>query len=78
MVDAIVRLVRDPKDRDIVGGDGIVKVLMKKLAPGIQDKIAAQQVHKMQMQDAPPAADSPNALRRPMREGTEVSAGRRG
>jgi len=78
VVDTIVRLVRDPKDRDIVGGDGIVKVLMKKLAPGIQDKIAAQQVHKMQMQDAPPAADSPNALRRPMREGTEVSAGRRG
>jgi NAD(P)-dependent dehydrogenase (short-subunit alcohol dehydrogenase family) len=56
VVDTIVRLAVDPKDRDI----------------------AAKQVHKMQMEDAPPAADSPNALRRPMREGTEVSAGRRG
>lgn len=78
VVDTIVRLAIDPKDRDIVGGDGIVKVLMKKLAPGMQDRIAARQVHEMQMEDAPPAADSPNALRRPMPEGTEVSAGRRG
>lgn len=77
VVETIVRLARDPKDREIVGGDGIVKVLMKKVMPGTQDKIAARSVHKMQMQTAPPAPDSPKALRRPIPEGTGVTAGRR-
>ena len=54
-------------------------MVLVRLAVDPKDRdIAAKQVHKMQMEDAPPAADSPNALRRPMREGTEVSAGRRG
>jgi len=78
VVETIVRLLRDPHDREIVGADGVVKVLMKKLAPGMQDKIAAKHVHKMQMEKAPPAPDSSNALRNPMPAGTEVSAGRRG
>jgi NAD(P)-dependent dehydrogenase (short-subunit alcohol dehydrogenase family) len=78
VVETIVRLVGDPQDREIVGADGVVKVLMKKLAPGMQDKIAARHVHKMQMEKAPSAPDSPNSLRTPMPAGTEVSAGRRG
>jgi hypothetical protein len=54
----------------------LVKILMKKLAPGTQEKIAARSMHKTQMEKAPPAADSPGAVRAPMREGTGVSAGR--
>lgn len=76
VVETIVRLVHDPEDKEIVGGDGIVKILMKKLAPAGQERMAAKQMHKMQMDKAPPAGDSPGAVRAPMCEGTEVSAGR--
>ena len=78
VVATIVRLALDPKDREIVGADGIVKILMKKIAPQVQDKLGANVMHKTQMEKAPPAADSPNALRQPMQKGTGVSAGRRG
>jgi len=44
---------------------------------GLQERIAAKPAHKMPVEESPAAADSPNALRAPMREGTEVSAGRR-
>jgi short-subunit dehydrogenase len=77
VVQTIVRLARNPKDRDIVGADGIVKVLMKKLAPQVEEKIAAKVLHKTQMENVPRAPDSPNALRAPIPEGTGVSAGRR-
>jgi short-subunit dehydrogenase len=78
VVETIVRLAVNPEDKEIVGGDGIVKILMKKLAPAMQEKMGAKVMHKTQMEDAPPAADSPNALRQPMQKGTGVSAGRRG
>jgi NAD(P)-dependent dehydrogenase (short-subunit alcohol dehydrogenase family) len=77
VVETIVRLARDPKDKEIVGADGLVKILMKKLMPGVQEKAAATIMHRTQMEKAPPAADSPNALRAPIPSGTEVSAGRR-
>jgi short-subunit dehydrogenase len=77
VVEAIVRLAQDPKDREIVGADGIVKVLMKSLMPGVAEKIAAKQMHRTQMEQAPPGHDSPGAVRSPMPGGTNVSAGRR-
>jgi NAD(P)-dependent dehydrogenase (short-subunit alcohol dehydrogenase family) len=77
VVETIVRLARDPQDREVVGADGIVKILMKKLAPQVADKMEAKVMHRTQMEKAPPAPDSPNALRAPMRAGTEVRAGRR-
>jgi short-subunit dehydrogenase len=76
VVDAIVRLVHDPRDEEIVGGDGLAKVLMKKLVPEAQERAHARQMHETQMEKAPPAVDSPNALRAPTRTGTEVRAGR--
>lgn len=76
VVETIVRLARDPQDKEIVGGDGIVKILMKKVAPALSEKMGAKQMHKTQMEDPPPAGDSPGAVRAPMREGTEVSGGR--
>jgi short-subunit dehydrogenase len=76
VVETLVRLAKDPQDKEIVGGDGIVKVLMKKVAPALSEKMGTKQMHKTLIEDSPPAPDSPGAVRRPMREGTEVSAGR--
>ncbi|HYD50123.1 MAG TPA: SDR family oxidoreductase [Terriglobales bacterium] len=76
VVDAIVRIAANPKDKEIVGADGIVKVLLKNLAPGIAERAAAKQMHMTQMMKAPIAPDSPGAVRSPTPSGTEVSAGR--
>jgi NAD(P)-dependent dehydrogenase (short-subunit alcohol dehydrogenase family) len=77
VVETIVRLACDPEDKEIVGGDGVVKILMKTLAPKVEEKIASKQMHKTQYEKAPPAGDSPGAVRSPMAKGTGVSAGRR-
>jgi short-subunit dehydrogenase len=77
VVEALVRLARDPKDQEIVGADGVVKVLLKKVAPGVAEKLAARVMHRTQMEKPPPAADTPGSVRAPMATGTEVSVGRR-
>lgn len=77
VVETLVRLAYDPKDSEIVGADGTVKLVMKRLAPGLSKKMAAKQVHRSQIEKAPPGPDKPGAVRRPMAEGTEVSGGRR-
>ena len=76
VVEALYRLVLDPKDREIVGGDGIVKILMKSIAPGIQEKKAARRTRAQQMVQQPPAPETSGAVFTPMPEGTGVSAGR--
>ena len=76
VVDTLVRLARDPRDKEIVGADGIVKVLLKKLMPGVEEKVAAKMMDRT-IKDAPPAPESPNALHHPIEAGTGVSAGRR-
>lgn len=77
VVDTLVRLAADPKDKEIVGADGVIKILLKNLAPALEEKIAARIMHKSQMEQAPPASDSPGAVHQPMAEGRDVSAGRR-
>jgi len=78
VVETIVRLAANPKDSDIVGGDGHVKILMKNLMPGIAEKMAGKMMEKTQMDDdVPPAQDTAGAVREPTREGTEIDAGRR-
>lgn len=76
VVDALVKLVKRPKDRKVVGADGIVKILMKNLMPGIAENLAARAVQKQQIDDAPPDVDSPGAVRTPMAKGTSLSGGR--
>jgi short-subunit dehydrogenase len=76
VVDAIVRLACNPKDKEIVGSDGIVKILMQSIVPSVTERIAAQMMHRQQMEEAPPARESHGAVCAPMAEGTEVSAGR--
>jgi short-subunit dehydrogenase len=78
VVDAIVRIARDPEDEEIVGADGIAKLALANVLPAVSERLGARQMHKTQMEQPPPAGDSPGAVRAPMREGTEVSAGRRG
>jgi short-subunit dehydrogenase len=77
VVQAIIELIRDPKPQRIVGGDGVVKVLVKKLAPSLAEKVAGEMMHSTQMKKGPPAPDSPGAVRGPMAAGVGVSAGRR-
>jgi hypothetical protein len=77
VVETLMRLATDPKDREIVGADGIVKILLKQVAPGLSESLTARQMHKTQFEEAPPAPETPGAVRAPIPEGTEVSAGRR-
>jgi short-subunit dehydrogenase len=77
VVDAIVRIARDPQDKKIVGADGAVKLVMANVLPAVSEKVHSKQLHKTQMEKPPPSEDSPGAVRAPMREGTGVSAGRR-
>jgi len=77
VVDALVGLALDPEDEKIVGSDGIVKVLLKKLLPSAAEKMGAKQMHRTQMEKAPPGPDTEGAVIRPIPAGTEVSAGRR-
>ncbi len=76
VVETLVRLVENPKDKEIVGADGVIKLLLKNLVPPLEEKLAARQIHRTQMEKAPPAPDSPGAVRRPIREGRDVSGGR--
>ena len=77
VVETLVRLVTRPDDKEIVGADGVIKILLKNLVPGLEEKIAAKQIHRTQMENGPPAADSAGAVRAPIPEGRDVSAGRR-
>jgi short-subunit dehydrogenase len=77
VVEAIVRLARDPEDKEVVGADGVVKLALAKVLPKVSEKLGAKQMHKTQMEKPPAAGDTPGAVRAPMREGAGVSAGRR-
>jgi short-subunit dehydrogenase len=76
VVETLYRLVLDPKDREIVGRDGIVKILMESIAPKMHERKAARQMHEQQMERQPPAPETSGAVFTPMPEGTGVSAGR--
>ncbi len=77
VIETIVRLVRDPRNSEIVGADGVVKVFLRSVAPALAKKLGARQMHKTQMENAPPAEDSTGSLRSPVVGGTDVSGGRK-
>lgn len=77
VVDAIVRIAANPEDKEIVGADGIVKLVMANVLPGVSERMGARQMHETQMERPPPAADSPGAVRAPVNRGTGISGGRR-
>jgi len=74
VVEALLKLAVDPKDNDIVGADGIAKVVLKNLAPGLAKKAGARQMHATQMK-GPPAEDTPGAVQSPMSSGVGVKGG---
>lgn len=76
VIDAVVGLARDPRDEKIVGADGVAKILLKRLAPDAESKLASKQMHKTQVEEAPHAADTSGAVKSPMHKGTDVDAGR--
>jgi hypothetical protein len=69
VIEAIVRLAVDPRDAQIVGRDGGVRIPNLSLA----DKAPARPPAKKPGS----ASDSPGAVRAPMPQGTGISAGRR-
>jgi short-subunit dehydrogenase len=77
VIEALVKLAKDPKDKKIVGGDGVAKVIMKNVAPRVAEAVSGNMMHKTQMEDAPPAPDSGGAVHSPMRKGRSVKAGRK-
>jgi short-subunit dehydrogenase len=77
VVDVLVALCTNPRDEKIVGGDGLVKVAMKRLLPAVAEAMATKQMHKTQFEDAPRAPTTRGAVEAPTPIGTEVSAGRR-
>jgi short-subunit dehydrogenase len=77
VVDTIVRIAQNPEDKQIVGADGVAKLVMANLVPVAAEKIGAKQMHETQIEEPPPAEDSPGAVRTPIPEGTGVSGGRR-
>jgi short-subunit dehydrogenase len=73
VVDTIVRVAQKPEDKEIVGGDGVVKLIAANLMPAVSEKMGASQMHR-NIKNAPPAGDSPGAVLEPVSEGTEVRA----
>jgi short-subunit dehydrogenase len=76
VVDTIVRLARNPKDKEIVGADGVVKFLAANLMPRLSETMGAKQMHST-IEKGAPAGDSPGAVLEPVSDGTEVSGGYR-
>jgi short-subunit dehydrogenase len=76
VVDAIVRVAQNPRDKKIVGADGVVKLIAANLMPPVSEKMGAA-VMQRTIDKAPPAGDSPGAVLEPVREGTDVSGGNR-
>jgi NAD(P)-dependent dehydrogenase (short-subunit alcohol dehydrogenase family) len=76
VVDTIIRLAQNPKDREIVGADGVVKLLAANLMPRVSETMGAKQMHST-IEKGAPAGDSPGAVLEPVSEGTEVSGGNR-
>lgn len=77
VVDAIVRIARNPEDKEIVGADGVVKLVMANVLPRVAEKMGASMMHKTQIEKPGPAGDTTGAVLEPVREGTDVSGGRR-
>ena len=76
VVDTIVRLARNPRDKEIVGADGVVKLLAANLMPRLSETMGAKQMQAT-IEKGVPAADSPGAVLDPVSDGTEVSGGNR-
>jgi short-subunit dehydrogenase len=76
VVETIVRVAAKPRDKKIVGADGVVKLFAANVLPAVSEKMGASQMHRT-IEKAPPAGDTPGAVLEPVAEGTEVKRGSR-
>lgn len=74
VIDAIIDLIQNPKQRVHVGMKTKGTALSNKMAPGMTENLNAKQVSKV-IQDAPPAGPTSGSLHEPMMSGTEVDGG---
>lgn len=77
VADAIVAAAQNPSDEGVVGWDGPLKLAIKRLVPGAMDALASRSIRKTQMEEPPAAPNFGGAVRAPINQGTELSAGRR-
>lgn len=76
VIDVLVRLVHEPEDEVMVGTAAKLSELAHQLAPIAMEKMWSKQVHRTQIENAPPAQPVQGALHEPVQHGTEVSGGR--
>ena len=76
VVDRIVRVAKNPSDKEIVGADGVVKLIAANAMPPVSEKMGAKQMHRT-IEKEPPATDTPGAVLGPVSAGSEVDAERR-
>jgi NAD(P)-dependent dehydrogenase (short-subunit alcohol dehydrogenase family) len=76
VVETILKLAEDPKEKKAVSSDGVFPVLLKTIAPGVAEKKSAKDTHE-QIEEAPPAPKTSGAVRSPMSHGFGVRASRR-
>ena len=77
VAEAIVWATLHPREELPVGWKAQGAVSGHGLFPDLTERIAADVYHDAQMRDAPPAADTPGAVFRPMAEGRGVDGGER-
>jgi short-subunit dehydrogenase len=74
VIDAIVRMARDPEDEVVVGTAGKFFAFAHKIAPGLVESMMARQTHKAEIEKAPPQSET-GTITQPKATGTEVSGG---
>ncbi|MFC4726979.1 SDR family NAD(P)-dependent oxidoreductase [Coralloluteibacterium thermophilus] len=75
VVDAIVGAIHRPRKQISVGYKARLGVFAHAVAPGPTQRLAASVVHRVQIENAPPAEDGSGSLHVPMQEGTGVDGG---
>ncbi|AWB46490.1 oxidoreductase [Paenibacillus sp. CAA11] len=74
VIDAIVKLIDEPKESIEVGALTKGSFLSSNLAPGLTENFNAKYIYKV-IQEAPPAPPTSGSLHKPMASGTDISAG---
>ena len=76
VVKVLVRLAVHPEDEVAVGAAAKAAAIGHQIAPGLTEKMMGRQAHKTQMENAPPAEDTPGGVQEPVEKGSGVSDGR--
>ena len=75
VVDGIVKMARDPEDEISVGTSAPFLTFAHRIAPDLTEALMARRVHKAEVEQAPPAENTPGAVQQPMARGSSVGGG---